>query len=69
MNPLIENEFRIKNAGEGAHSGRVLANSLAALRAWGNVGADLSKGELFQTRYADHAKVLVLYFVGGGYAV
>ena len=44
----------------------MLANFLAALRARDMVGAALSRGELFQTRYADHANVSVLNLVGGG---
>ncbi len=39
---------------------------MAALRARDTVVADLSKGELFQTRYADQANVSVLNLVGGG---
>ncbi len=39
---------------------------MAAFRAWDNVVAVLSEGELFQILYAFQAKVFVLNLVGGG---
>ena len=40
---------------------------MADLRARDTVRANLSSGELFQTKYAVQANVSVLNFVGGGY--